>query len=176
MVKVWGQNSNRNTIKQTVEMVKKKIGWRRRCRYYVTGARHQESEAAEWSWTYWIREGERLFWAHSHCDIMKGGTQGFSRHEVSDKQEVLFEDVSPSTAFSIRQRWRIENAVDGETSSNKTSCLSLTSCLGNPCVPPFMILDSTECNLLTAWPWDSMTWCALSQFSPKQTFFFYYYY
>ena len=35
--------------------------------------------------------------------IMKGGTQGFPRHEVSDKQEVLFEDVSPSTAFSIRQ-------------------------------------------------------------------------
>ena len=35
--------------------------------------------------------------------------------------------------------WRIENAVDGETSSNKTSCLSLTSCLGNPCVPPFII-------------------------------------
>ena len=43
--------------------------------------------------------GERLFRAHSHCDIMKGGTQGFPRHEVSDKQEVLFEDVSPSTAF-----------------------------------------------------------------------------
>ena len=35
--------------------------------------------------------------------IMKGGTQGFPRHEVSDKQEVLFENVSPSTAFSIRQ-------------------------------------------------------------------------
>ena len=34
---------------------------------------------------------------------MKGRTQGFPRHEVSDKQEVLFEDVSPSTAFSIRQ-------------------------------------------------------------------------
>ena len=32
-------------------------------------------------------------------DIMKGGTQGFPRHEVSDKQEVLFEDVSPSTAL-----------------------------------------------------------------------------
>ena len=32
-----------------------------------------------------------------------------------------------------------KNAVDGETSSNKTSCLSLTSCLGNPCVPPFII-------------------------------------
>ena len=73
--------------------------------------------------------------------ILKGGTQGFPRHEVSDKQEVLFEDVSPSTAFSIHQRirWRIENAVDGETSSNKTSCLSLTSCLGNRCVPPFKI-------------------------------------
>ena len=74
---------------------------------------------------------------------MKGGTQGFPRHKVSDKQEVLFEDVSPSTAFSIRQldssSWWIENAVDGETSSNKTSCLSLTSCLGNPCVPPFII-------------------------------------
>ena len=53
-----------------------------------------------------FKEGERLFWAHSHCDIMKGGTQGFPRHEVSDKQEVLFEDVSPSTAFSIRQlKW-----------------------------------------------------------------------
>ena len=38
-------------------------------------------------------------------DIMKGGTQGFPRHEVSDKQEVLFEDVSPSTAFSIRQQF-----------------------------------------------------------------------
>ena len=34
---------------------------------------------------------------------MKGGTQGFPGHEVSDKQEVLFEDVSPSTALSIRQ-------------------------------------------------------------------------
>ena len=39
----------------------------------------------------------------SNCAIMKGGTQRFPRHEVSDKQEVLFEDVSPSTAFSIRQ-------------------------------------------------------------------------
>ena len=70
-------------------------------------------------------------------NIMKGGTQGFPRHEVSDKQEVLFEDVLPSTAaaLSIRQ----QNAADGETSSNKTSCLSLTSCLGNHCVPPFMI-------------------------------------
>ena len=38
-------------------------------------------------------------------DIVKGGTQGFPRHEVSDKQEVLFEDVSPSTAFSIRQQF-----------------------------------------------------------------------
>ena len=46
-----------------------------------------------------FQEGERLFRAHSHFDIMKGGTQGFPRHEVSDKQEVLFEDVSPSTAF-----------------------------------------------------------------------------
>ena len=46
-----------------------------------------------------LKEGERLFRAHSHFDIMKGGTQGFPRHEVSDKQEVLFEDVSPSTAF-----------------------------------------------------------------------------
>ena len=34
---------------------------------------------------------------------MKGGTQGFPRHEVSNKQEVLFEDVSPPTALSIRQ-------------------------------------------------------------------------
>ena len=50
-----------------------------------------------------FQEGERLFRAHSHFDIVKGGTQGFPRHEVSDKQEVLFEDVSPSTAFSIRQ-------------------------------------------------------------------------
>ena len=50
-----------------------------------------------------FQEGERRFRAHSHFDIMKGGTQGFPRHEVSDKQEVLFEDVSPSTAFSIRQ-------------------------------------------------------------------------
>ena len=40
----------------------------------------------------------------THAIIMKGGTQGFPRHEVSDKQEVLFEDVSPTTAFSIRQR------------------------------------------------------------------------
>ena len=39
----------------------------------------------------------------SLIDIVKGGTQGFPRHEVSDKQEVLFEDVSPSTAFSIRR-------------------------------------------------------------------------
>ena len=39
---------------------------------------------------------------------MKGGTQGFPRHEVSDKQEVLFEDVSPSSAFCVD-----ENAVDG---------------------------------------------------------------
>ena len=52
-----------------------------------------------------FQEGERLFRAHSHFDIMKGGTQGFPRHEVSDKQEVLFEDVSPSTAFSIRQQF-----------------------------------------------------------------------
>ena len=50
-----------------------------------------------------FQEGERLFRAHSHFDIMKGWTQGFPRHEVSDKQEVLFEDVSPSTAFSIRR-------------------------------------------------------------------------
>ena len=38
--------------------------------------------------------------------------------------------------------WRIENAVDGETSSNQTFCLSLTSCLGNPCVLPFMKIPS----------------------------------
>ena len=55
-----------------------------------------------------FQEGERLFRAHSHCDIMNGGTQGFPRHEVSDKQEVLFEDVSPTTAFSIRQRIEID--------------------------------------------------------------------
>ena len=42
--------------------------------------------------------------------IMKGGTQGFPRHEVSDKQEVLFEDVSPSTAFSIRQQMTVTYA------------------------------------------------------------------
>ena len=46
------------------------------------------------------QEGERLFWAHSHCHC-----------------------------------WRIENAIDGETSSNKTFCCRCTSCLGNPCVP-----------------------------------------
>ena len=41
-----------------------------------------------------FQEGERLFRAHSHCDITKGGTQGFPIHEVSDKQEVLFEDYT----------------------------------------------------------------------------------
>ena len=49
-----------------------------------------------------FQEGERLFRAHSHFDIVKGGTQGFPRHEVSDKQEVLFEDVSPSTCFWLK--------------------------------------------------------------------------
>ena len=44
--------------------------------------------------------------------IMKGGTQGFPRHEVSDKQEVLFEDVSPSTAFSIRKCRRRRNVFE----------------------------------------------------------------
>ena len=43
---------------------------------------------------------------------MKGGTQGFPRHEVNDKQEVLFEDVSPSTAFSIRQLNGVVDVVD----------------------------------------------------------------
>ena len=59
---------------------------------------------------YWfvIQEGERLFGAHSHCDFMKGGTQGFPRREVSEKQKVLFKDVSPSTAFSIRQHINID--------------------------------------------------------------------
>ena len=46
----------------------------------------------------------------------------------------------PSFLDNAWNCWRIENAVDGETSSNKTSCLSLTSCLGNPCVPPFIIM------------------------------------
>ena len=46
--------------------------------------------------------------------------------------------VMPRIGLQPGESWRIENAVDGETSSNKTSCLSLTSCLGNPCVPPFI--------------------------------------
>ena len=68
--------------------------------------------------------------------IMKGGTQGFPRHEVSDKQEISFR-----TRFAVYGIFNssTQNAEDGETSSNKTSCLSLTSCLGDPCVPPFMI-------------------------------------
>ena len=65
---------------------------------------NETSTALSFNMWKWFQEGERLFRAHSHFDIMKGGTQGFPRHEVSDKQEVLFEDVSPSTAFSIRQR------------------------------------------------------------------------
>ena len=47
---------------------------------------------------------------------MKGGTQGFPRHEVSDKQEVLFEDVSPSTAFSIRHLHNIKMRVSSKKS------------------------------------------------------------
>ena len=98
-------------------------------------------------------------------------TQGFPRHEVSDKQEVLFEDVSPSTALSIRQRRqrRIDNAVDGETSSNKTSCLSLTSCLGNPCVPPSILsqCEWAQNSLSLSWTLSSLKkercWCTWSR-------------
>ena len=50
MVKVEGQNSNRNTAKQTVENGQKELGWRRRDRYYVTGTRLKKFEAAEWCW------------------------------------------------------------------------------------------------------------------------------
>ena len=83
-----------------------------------------------------FQEGERLFWAHSHCDIMKGGTQGFPRHEVSDKQEVLFEDVSPSTAYSIRQlkaswAWTsLAKEVESNTQTQKLSWSSWRALLG----------------------------------------------
>ena len=56
---------------------------------------------------------------------MKGGTQGFPRHEVNDKQEVLFEDVSPSTAFSIRQldiRHEFSGYIKREEKKNGLSC------------------------------------------------------
>ena len=32
------------------KMAKKYLGWRRHGRYYITGARRQKFEAAEWSW------------------------------------------------------------------------------------------------------------------------------
>ena len=59
---------------------------------------------------------------------------------MSDKQEVLFEDVSPSTAFSIRKlvdelKMRIENAVDGETSSNKNFLFVAHFVSGTPLCP-----------------------------------------
>ena len=73
-----------------------------------------------------FQEGERLFRAHSHFDIIKGGTQGFPRHEVSDKQEVLFEDVSPSTAFSIRQL-EFVHETDGCTSRSDSVVFSCSS-------------------------------------------------
>ena len=50
MVNVRGKNSNVKTDKQTGRKWPKNVGWRRRGRYYITGARHQEFEAAEWSW------------------------------------------------------------------------------------------------------------------------------
>ena len=50
MAKVRGQNSNMNTVKQTAKNGQKNLGWRRRGRYYVTGARRQEFEAVELSW------------------------------------------------------------------------------------------------------------------------------
>ena len=56
---------------------------------------------------------------------MNGGTQGFPRHEVSDKQEVLFEDVSPSTAFSIRQldiTHEFSGYIKREEKKNGLSC------------------------------------------------------
>ena len=76
------------------------LGIRFRPRLSLLFAKLQQGASVE---TLEFQEGERLFRAHSHFDIVKGGTQGFPRHEVSNKQEVLFEDVSPSTAFSIRQ-------------------------------------------------------------------------
>ena len=52
MVKVRGQNSNRSTVKQMAKNGQKTSGDGDVCgryRYYVTGARHQEFEAAELS-------------------------------------------------------------------------------------------------------------------------------
>ena len=49
MVKIRGQISNGNTVKQTAENGQK-ISGDDGGRYYVAGARRQEFEAAEWSW------------------------------------------------------------------------------------------------------------------------------
>ena len=49
MVKVRGQNLNRNTVKHTAEK-SQKISGDDDGGYYVTGARRQEFVAVEWSW------------------------------------------------------------------------------------------------------------------------------
>ena len=61
---------------------------------------------------------------------MKGGTQGFPRHEVSDKQEVLFEDVSPSTALSIRQLDMVVEIVQQDWENRGfLQCLEEAACM-----------------------------------------------
>ena len=64
--------------------------------------------------------------------IMKGGTQGFPRHEVSDKQEISF-----------RRRFAVygifnsstQNAVDGETSSKQNFLFVAHFVSGKPLCP-----------------------------------------
>ena len=52
MLEVRGQNSDRNMVKQAAKNGQKISGDGSRCgRYYVTGARRQEFEAADWSWS-----------------------------------------------------------------------------------------------------------------------------
>ena len=68
VVKNRGQNSNRNTVKQTAENGQKNLGWRRRRRYYVTGAGRQKFKAPtgpefdQAFWVYYGRSPTNWFW------------------------------------------------------------------------------------------------------------------
>ena len=66
--------------------------------------------------------------------------------------------------------WRIENAVDSETSSNKTFCLSLTSCLGNPCVPPFMKSQCEWAQKGLSPSWNNQEHPLVNQLTPDRHF------
>ena len=110
-----------------------------------------------WWWTL-CRESFALIF----LILWRAGHKGFPDTKWATNKKFCSKTFRRLRHFQFVNCWRIENAVDGETSSNKTSCLSLTSCLGNPCVPPF-IISKCEWALKSLSPsWNlSFSWSAV---------------